>query len=117
MSEGSVLGGGGAVRGDELLLELRRRGLVVAELEAVRAVARGERLEACRKVLELRERRLRRDLHGAGTRRVRALDLPAVPGQLAGDVAHLGLRRDDVDIDDRLTPPRPRPAQRLEQGP
>src|SRR5688572_6062875 len=58
------------VGGDQLLLELRRRGLVVAELHAVGAVAGGERLEARREVLQLGERRLRRDLHGAGARGV-----------------------------------------------
>src|SRR4029078_5279501 len=81
---------------------LRRRRLVVAELEAVGAVARGERLEPRREMLELRERRLRRDLPRAGPRRVRALDLAAVAGELAGDIAHLFLRHDDVDVDDRL---------------
>src|SRR3954451_18107393 len=96
------------VRGGELLLQLRRRGLVVAEFEAVRAVAGGERLEPRREMLQLGERRLRRDLYDARPRRVGALDLPAVPGELAGDVAHLLLGRVDVDVDDRLEDDRPR---------
>src|SRR3954464_2439025 len=54
------------VRGGELLLELRRRRLVMAELHAVGAVPRRERFQPRREVLELGERRLRRDLDGSG---------------------------------------------------
>src|SRR5687768_7181893 len=86
--------------GGELLLKLRRRRLVVAELHAVGAVPGGERLQARREMLELRERRLRHDLHGSRPRRIRALDLSAVPRELARDVAHLRLGRDDLDVDD-----------------
>src|SRR5688572_21771281 len=63
------------VRRGELLLKLRRRRLVVAELHAVGAVPGGERLEARREVLELRERRLGHDLHRSGPRRIGTLDL------------------------------------------
>ena len=59
-----------AVRRDQLLLQLRRRGLVMAELQAIGAVAGGDRFEPRRKMLELGERRLRGDLHQARTRRI-----------------------------------------------
>ena len=67
------------------------------------------------KLFQLRERRLGEDLHGAGSRRVRAPDVAAVPGEFARDVAHLLFRRDDVDVDDRLEHDRPRLAQRIEE--
>ena len=41
--------------------------------------------------------RLRDDLHEAGTRAVGALDLAAVPRELARDVAHALFGRDDLD--------------------
>src|SRR3954467_11231320 len=77
----------------ELLLQLRRRRLVVTELEAVRAMAGGDRFPPRREVLELWERRLRGNLHDAGARRIRPLDLAGMTGELAGDGAHLLLRR------------------------
>ena len=76
------------VRGDELLLQLRRRGLVVAEFQAVRAVARGQRFQPRREMLKPGERRRGLDLHESGARRVGALDLAAMAGKFARDVAH-----------------------------
>ena len=90
------------VRGDQLLLQLRRRRLVVAELEIVRTPTRGDRLETRREMLELGERSLGRDLHQPRSRRVGSLDLAAVSGELARDVTHLRFWRFDLDVDDRL---------------
>src|SRR3954466_698747 len=87
-----------AMRRDELLLEMRRRRLVVAEFQAVGAVTRGERFQPSGEVLHLGERRLCRNLHQPGPRRVGALDMPSMAGELAGDVAHLAFGRGDLDV-------------------
>src|SRR5262245_42609528 len=105
----------GPVGRRELLLELRRRRFVVAEFHAVGAVPGGQRFQPRREMLELGKRRLRRDLDGPGTRRIGALDLAAVPGELARDVAHLRLRRDDLDVHDRLEHDRARFAQGVQE--
>ena len=42
------------------------------------------------------------------------LDLAAVRGKLSGDVAHLVLGREDLDVDDWLEDDRPRLRQRVE---
>ena len=58
---------------------------------------------------------MRVDLHQARARRVRALDLAAVAGELAGDVAHAVLGRDDLHVHDRLEHDRPRLGERVEE--
>src|SRR5213595_3251340 len=97
----------------QLLLQLQWLRLVVTELETIRAAPRSQRFQTSRKLLELRQRRLRRDLQKTRSWRIRTPDLPPMRRKLARDISHLFFGREDLDVDDRLQNYRPRLGKRV----
>src|SRR6185312_14326280 len=86
----------------ELLLHLRRHRIVVAELDRVAALAAGHRLQLGLVIGDFRQWYLRLDDDFAAAQRVGAADARALAGEAAGDVAHVRIRHEYFQIDDRL---------------
>src|SRR5207248_5037561 len=80
-----------------------------------RAAPRSQRFQTSRKLLELRQRRLRRDLQKTRSGGIRTPDLPPMRRKLARDIPHLLFGREDLDVDDRFENYRPRLGKRVEE--
>src|SRR5207237_257048 len=86
----------------QLLLDVGRHGLVMAQFQRVAPLAAGHAIQARLVAVQLRQWHLPAHGDAAGLHRVRAVDLPALGRQVAGDIAHGLLVRRDLHLDDRL---------------